>query len=98
MTTKARHRHRLPQVDTMIPQDRVAATPEEMQEAMGKDRGCCFLAFYHATKELRAFQRTTIICEECRMHWLLQRIGEMGLQMFPIGVVPRVAVVQKLDS
>jgi hypothetical protein len=69
-------------------------TVEDMQEAMAKDRGCCFLVFYHASKQLLPFQRATVLCEECRIEWLIERIGEMGLQLFPIATRPRVALVR----
>ena len=73
----------------------VIPSPADMQEAMAKDRGCCFLVFYHVTKNLQNFQRATVLCEECRIEWLVQRIGELGVQMFPIGVKPRIELVRE---
>lgn len=78
----------------MAPEPAAQATPEQWKEALVKDRGCCFLVFYHASRNLGAFQRVTVLCEECRIEWLLERIGELGLQVFPIGLKPVVEVAR----
>lgn len=87
-----------PEEGSALPDEtKVIASMEEMQEAMQKDRGCCFLAFYHCCRTLAQFSRATILCEECRIEWLIERIPGMGMQFFPLGVRPRIAVVKNIQ-
>jgi hypothetical protein len=74
-------------------QKRIAATPEEITEALAKDRGCCHLLFYRVCQQLQDMMRVQVVCDECRIEWIVERLG-LAIILMPVGVKGRVELVQ----
>lgn len=79
------------------PKKNVIPTPEEMAEAVEKDRGCCFLMFYRVAVGVQNFHAVTVVCPECRIEWHITRLN-MTMAFTPVGLKPLVDVVKELPG